>query len=238
MASSIHDFDTAHLGQRCFIIGSGPSLNLQDLAPLKDELTFTCNRGHLIWPRIGGPSTYWCVEDVLDVQQWADEFRRLSGTVKFIADDIGELGADSVLVPLSRERFSVEQGPRWGLEPPFMWGATVSYMMLQLAVYMGCDPIYLLGHDFNYTRLASFTTTDDLNSVEVWRNEGPDVDHFDESYWPEGSRAFGANLPLMRSAFAAARYVGDSVGTRIVNLTPGSKLDVFERGVLSEVLHG
>lgn len=230
----ITDLHRIHLDQRCFIVGSGPSLNLQDLSPLADEITFTCNRGHLIWPRIQGPSRYWAVEDVLDVQQWGIEFRQLNGTTKLIAEDIGELGDGSVLVPLSRERFDVGGGPRFSLVPPFTWGATVSYMMLQLAVYMGCDPIYLLGHDFNYERLSAKGLHS--SDTETWRNVGPDVDHFDPNYWPDGSRAFTADLPRMRAAFVAARTACDAIGTRIVNLTPGSKLDVFDVGELSEVL--
>lgn len=228
---SIEDFADVHLDRRCFIIGSGPSLREQDLTPLAREITFTSNRAYLAWPRMGGPSTYWCVEDVLDVQQWSSEFRELRGTVKLIADDIGELGDGSVLVPFVRERFTIEQGPRFGLEPPFKWGATVSYMMLQLAAYMGCNPIYLLGHDFNYERTVARTSADG-----VWRNDGPDVDHFDPNYWPDGSRAFAADLPRMYAAFVAARAACDAIGTRIVNLTPGSKLDVFDVGELSEVL--
>lgn len=230
--TSVNDLANVHLDRRAFIIGSGPSLNLQDLMPLKNEITFTCNRGHLIWPRIGGPSRYWCVEDVLDVQQWSAEFRRLSGTIKLIADDIGELGDGSVLIPFTRERFTVEQGPKFALEPPFMWGATVSYMMIQLAAYMGCNPVYLLGHDFSYRRPQKRDDAD----AGVWHNHGEDLDHFNPSYWPEGSTAFQVDLKRMHAAFVAACTACDAIGVRIVNLTPGSKLDVFDVGTLSEVL--
>lgn len=233
--SPIHDFASAHLDRRCFIIGSGPSLREQDLTPLAHEITFTCNRGYLLWQRLGGPSTYWCVEDVLDVQQFGVEFQRLNGTVKLIADDIGDLGDGSVLVPFTRERFTVEQGPKFALEPPFMWGATVSYMMLQLAAFMGCNPIYLLGHDFSYKR-ATVDVTQHQDATPTWLNVGPDTDHFSADYWPEGSTSFAADLPRMYAAFVAAKAACDAIGTRIVNLTPGSKLDVFEKAALEEIL--
>jgi hypothetical protein len=32
-----------HRGQRCFVIGNGPSLTKQDLAPLDGEITFVMN---------------------------------------------------------------------------------------------------------------------------------------------------------------------------------------------------
>jgi hypothetical protein len=36
-------FKNLHTGQRCFIVGNGPSLNKLDLTKLKDEITFTVN---------------------------------------------------------------------------------------------------------------------------------------------------------------------------------------------------
>lgn len=37
-------FKDVHRGKRCFIVGNGPSLALQNLSPLKNEYVFTCNR--------------------------------------------------------------------------------------------------------------------------------------------------------------------------------------------------
>ncbi len=37
-----------HHGQRCFIIGNGPSLQRTDLTKLKDEFTFGMNRIYLV----------------------------------------------------------------------------------------------------------------------------------------------------------------------------------------------
>ena len=37
-----------HRGQRCFIVGNGPSLNQTDLSLLRGEYTFTTNRAYLI----------------------------------------------------------------------------------------------------------------------------------------------------------------------------------------------
>ena len=33
-----------HIGKRCFIIGNGPSLRVEDLEKIKDEYTFAANR--------------------------------------------------------------------------------------------------------------------------------------------------------------------------------------------------
>lgn len=38
------EFKNIHKGERCFIIGNGPSLNTEDLSVLKDEVVFTVNQ--------------------------------------------------------------------------------------------------------------------------------------------------------------------------------------------------
>ena len=37
-----------HLGERCFVVGNGPSINSQNLRLLKDEMTFFVNRAFLL----------------------------------------------------------------------------------------------------------------------------------------------------------------------------------------------
>jgi len=53
-------FKDIHRGERCFIIGTGPSLNQTNLSLLKDEITFGVNtlyRGNFL------DYTYYCVSD-------------------------------------------------------------------------------------------------------------------------------------------------------------------------------
>src|SRR5262249_39479466 len=58
-------FKDRHRGGRAFILGNGPSLNQQDLTPLKEEITFGTNT---FWkhPQIGQwQPTYYCLVDPL-----------------------------------------------------------------------------------------------------------------------------------------------------------------------------
>ena len=43
----------SHQGQRCFIMGNGPSLAKTDLSKLKNEFTFGMNRIYLAFPQMG-----------------------------------------------------------------------------------------------------------------------------------------------------------------------------------------
>lgn len=233
---NIDDLADRHLGQRCFVLGGGPSLASQFhlLPQLATEITISCNRGFLLWPHIGAPTRYWTVEDHLDAQQFAAEFRALTGTFKLIPDDLAPYDiTPSITFPFIRDHYDPAiTGPLFGLDPPFFWGGTVSYLMIQLAAYMGCNPIYLLGHDFSYAQHEQNSPS----STEVWRVGATDPSHFDPSYWPPGSVAFAANLPVMYAAFQTAKMACDMVGVKVVNLTPGTALDVFETGRLEDVL--
>jgi hypothetical protein len=48
----------AYRGQRCFVIGNGPSLRKTDLAKLKQEVTFGLNRIYLLFPELGFHTTF------------------------------------------------------------------------------------------------------------------------------------------------------------------------------------
>ena len=53
-----------HAGERCFIIGNGPSLNKLDLTLLRSERTFGVNAIYTNYQRMGFYHTYYVVEDL------------------------------------------------------------------------------------------------------------------------------------------------------------------------------
>ena len=67
-----------HKGERCFIIGNGPSLNQTDLTKLKNEYTFGLNRIYLAFPKMGFETTYYlCVNDLV-AEQTHDDIEKLT----------------------------------------------------------------------------------------------------------------------------------------------------------------
>lgn len=219
---NITNFKNCHLGQRCFLLGSGPSLSSMDLSGLKSEITFSCNRGYLLFEKLGFPTTYWALEDSLDYEQWGKGFEELLGPTKFVAEDIPFKG-NYCKVPFIRD-LNCE---KFSNEPPFYFGGTVMYMMLQLAAYMGCSSAYLLGNDFKWGN--TYALLDDSKLV----TPAQDTYHFDPNYWPEGSRSFPPQPERMRKAFFNAL----GRGINIVNVTPSSLLDVFEKANYVDVIN-
>lgn len=221
---NITDFKNRHLGQRCFLLGSGPSLASMDLSGLRSEITFSCNRGYLLFDKLGFPTTYWALEDLLDYEQWGKGFEDLQGPIKFVADDVPFKG-DYCKTPFIRDM----NCEKFSSDPPFYFGGSVMYLMLQLAAYMGCNIAYLLGNDFKWT---NFYTLDDHDNNK-WITPDQDTDHFDLYYWPKGSRSFPPQPERMRKAFFNAR----GNGLRIINVTPDSALDVFETRDYCDILN-
>lgn len=67
-----------HKGQRCFIVGSGPSLKVDDLNKLKDEVTFACNKIYLAFNDTSWRPTYYSVYDVLVAENNKSEIDALN----------------------------------------------------------------------------------------------------------------------------------------------------------------
>src|SRR5512136_148163 len=65
-------------GERCFIIGNGPSLRQTDLAKLRGEATFGLNRIYLLFPELGFSTTFLVGCNDLVLEQCAAELQGLS----------------------------------------------------------------------------------------------------------------------------------------------------------------
>ncbi len=73
----LQKYKNRHQGERCFIIGNGPSLKKTDLSLLKGEVTFGLNRIYLLFNEIGFPTTYYVTVNKLVIEQCAGDIERL-----------------------------------------------------------------------------------------------------------------------------------------------------------------
>lgn len=217
----------AHAGQRCFVMGNGPSLMSHDLGLLSSEVTIGSNGHYLIWDQIEWKPTYYTVEDRLTAEDRGSALRDLTGpTFVFALDLAGLLGPPTptalyVNMPRFYTRF-----PRFSsdLSRRAYFGGTVSYFSIQLAAYLGCDPIYLIGCDHNYA------VPDKTKSGEVLQaGAGGDVNHMHPDYFKPGARWNEPNIARMEASYRCARQHLEEAGVRIRNATTGGHLEVFER---------
>ena len=64
-SQKLRSFKNKHLGERCFIIGNGPSLNKIDLNKFSNDVTFGSNAIFLKTEEMGFKPTYYMVEDLM-----------------------------------------------------------------------------------------------------------------------------------------------------------------------------
>ena len=77
---SIHrlrKYKDIHRGERCFIIGNGPSLKQLDLTLLKNEYTFGMNRIYMAFEEMGFSTSYYVCMNDLVVEQCAEDIQKL-----------------------------------------------------------------------------------------------------------------------------------------------------------------
>jgi len=109
-------------------------------------------------------------------------------------------------------------------------GGTVSYALLQIAFYMGFETILLVGMDHHYPKSSK-------HGRYRFVAEGKDPDHFTcndgEPYFIPGKTYNPPELDGVEHYYEIAKELFTQARRRIINLTPGTKLDVFKKDKLS-----
>lgn len=217
-------FSDIHRGERCFIVGTGPSLKHINPELLKDEVVFGVNllyKGDFlnnITPK------YYCLYDQvfhtthLDLTKYIIEL--FPETTFFLRTKAYNNVNEFLRVKNENVYYQHCNLFQYGdfidcnlatcMTAPF----NVLLGCIQTAIYMGFSEIYLLGSDFN-----SFAT---LQLEHYYDKEGG----------IERTISLGFELKYYSMVayhhYALQKYA-ESKGIKIVNLTPGSLLDAYPR---------
>ena len=84
ICNEIKSYKNIHKGQRCFIIGTGPSLTADDLNKLKNEVTFGSNRIFEIFSQTDWRPTYYMNQDYKLICKYVDEIKEIKARRKFM----------------------------------------------------------------------------------------------------------------------------------------------------------
>ncbi len=216
-----------HSGERCFILGNGPSLKETDLSLLKNEFTFGLNRIYLAFPQMGFETSYYlCVNDLV-VEQTSADIQALSMPRFVTTRALRWLHPEENLFFL----YATYTGAKFARDIRYrMWeGATVTYMALQTAFYLGFEQVILIGVDHN------FVTQGKPNETVV--SEGEDPNHFNPGYFGKGFRWQLPDLDTSEQAYRLARKTYQSAGREVLDATIGGKLDVFPKVNYASLFH-
>lgn len=224
-----------HKGERCFVIGNGPSLTSSDLDLIKDEFSFAANRVFYIFEKTKWRPTYYCAQDTEVVKDIANTLDVMidNSTMLFIISIcrsfIPKRIRDNNKVLFFRAKFVNAYDDRLfsnKIENYIFGGGSVTYASIQLAAYMGFSEIYLLGVDHNYNS-ASFS------------NGHLDSEDVKNSYFegmPSNIVMNAPNTDNSTLSFIKAKEWADANGIKIMNATRGGKLEVFPRIRLEDII--
>lgn len=219
---SLHNI---HKGKRGFIICNGPSLKSEDLDKIysNNEISIASNKIDKIFTQTKWRPTYYTVMDegyqysLLDTMNAVPakkKFFRIESfiTTRKVKDNCVWLNADGNRKYLENPRFSED------CSDIIYTIATVTYVMIQLYVYMGIREIYIIGCDNSYGREIA--------------KDGNIINHGTSSYFG-GSEQKDMNIAAatwqMNLAYEYARKYADEHGIKIYNATRGGHLEAFER---------
>jgi len=211
----------AYRGQRCFIIGNGPSLRQTDMMRLRDERTFGLNRIYLLFPQLGFQTTFLVAINRLVLHQVGDELLSFPGPLfvpwssrTYLPD---APAASLHFVQTGCGRRSFKRDARRNL-----WsGATVTYIALQLAFHMGFEQVILIGVDH------TFVTQGPANKEVT--SQGDDPNHFAANYFGKGFRWQLPDLKTSELAYGLARSAYQASGRQVLDATIGGRLQVFPK---------
>lgn len=216
-----------HGGKRCFIVATGPSLTIADLEALENEFSFGMNSIVKLFGKTNWRPTYYGIQDCNVYEKMRDEILKVYGNADNIF--ISDLIADRFGAPDNFHQFpldAVYHDNQLELDRYFARfsddcyrivydGYSITYSLIEIAIYMGFTEIYLLGADCSYKRGAKNHIVDSGNDD---KNEEKNHDK-------------------MIVGYKKAKEYADAHGIKIVNCTRGGMLEVFERKTLESVLN-
>ncbi len=233
LSRKVKKFKNSHIGESCFIIGNGPSLTIQDLNMIKNQVSFSCNRINLIFDKTDWRPYYYTLSDSLMISNFFDELYNFQKKHMFVVVSNTnytllkkQLGKKCVFL---RSYYEYDNSglPKYSYDvsKKIIQHGTVVYLNIQLATYMGFKNIYLIGVDNNFGVIKKKDGSIHFNKELIGK------DYFDKSYYNtiEGKKNVPANVYEYTEAYLSAKKYCDMIGVNIYNATRGGKLEVFSR---------
>lgn len=233
LSKNVSKYKDIHKGESCFIIGNGPSLEIQDLEKIKEMASFSSNRINLLLDETDWTPYYYTFIDAKIAENFFQDVYNMKKREMFVVvTDAGypflknHLSCNCIFLRSYHEHEEIGV-PKFStdLSEKIHTHGTVTYVNIQLAIYMGFKNIYLIGVDNNY----AINKKEDGN-IEI-NNELIGKDHFNDKYYNsiEDVKHTPNNVYAMTQAYLSAKKHCESRGVNIFNATRGGKLEIFTR---------
>ena len=235
---SIKKLKDIHKGERCFIIGNGPSLTANDLTLLHNnkEITFASNRIYNIFNDTKWRPDYYASEDEIIVKSTQREIEKINSNKRFIPinlkwyHEININNADYFYMKYNSDEYTNTFGFCKDLSKGITCKGTVTITLMQIAIYMGISEIYLIGMDHNYSVMqkkdGSFVVDKTVK------------DYFSDKYENKIENQLIHNVDSTTVQFEKFALFADMMNVKVYNATRGGKLEVYPRVDLDVIVGG
>ncbi len=226
-----------HKGERCFLIGNGPSLTGDDLNLLQEEYTFGTNMVYKIFDTTDWRPTYHCISDTIYASKLGMELSEKVKAPLFTTEKtyrrMRKKPVDTSYVhTIQSERYRV----RGNVQSYCMVKATVLSLAAEMAFHMGFKEIYLLGVDCTNPHGKGGHFTDNYTTKEVAQT---DINRIKTRMNAQSltTKQIGEHI-IDRSmeVYAYLDTYAKQHNIKIYNATRGGNLEIFPRVKLEDVL--
>ena len=222
--SRLKELHNIYRGERCFVMGNGPSLNRLDLQLLAHEITFGANAIHLNRAAMGFMTTFYTIEDQLAAEDNAYVLQDLECEKMFFPLRIYPILGDLENAVYFNYEPAAEHNRFFSRNFASIAysGYTVVFINLQLAYYMGFRDVYLIGVDLNYK-------IDTDAQGDMLLASGEEQNHFHPNYHVKNQRLWRPHIDKMIQSLRLAGEAFAEDGRAIYNASPGGNLNLFRR---------
>lgn len=236
--NKISDYKNKYLGKRCFVVGNGPSIKKTNLDNLVGEYSFAMNRISMIYKRTKWRPTFFvCTTTNIKREGWQKDILntiRMENTTSFVWRDLKEHTQSFKNI----NYISCSHGREVTNSPELSWWSndiskrvckfgTSMLVCLQIATYMGFNPIYIIGADLGFKKepfISRFIKILTKNKVQLTI----DQNHFDKKYGTPGLLPHDLNSNML-AAHKLCRRSTRRIGVDVLNATCGGELEVYPR---------
>ena len=235
--SNIQSLRNKYKNKRMFVIGNGPSLNKTPINRLKNEHSIAMNRISLIYKKTDWRPTFFvCTTTNIHKKDWKKDILKTidMGVTSFVWDRFRPIigNRKNVYYINCTDGNNVTNNPNiewWSndISKRVSKFGTSMLVALQVASYMGFNPIYILGADLGFEEV-SHTPFQSIIKKHLPRMIKTDVNHFAPEYGTPGLGAKQLNENMVAAhKLAFSNFKKNKI--KVYNATVGGSLEVYPR---------
>lgn len=234
----LRSYQDRHKGQRCFLVGTGPSLTAVDLDRIAGVDGFGCNMLYKMFDQTVWRPNYYCMTDRVYARYQSQEMLTHVHVPVFTPrSTMQRMPAAGEQVIYVNDIYDYRTYRPRGKMLSYCWlKASVMLFMLEMAIYMGYEEIYLLGVDCSNTYAANGHFTGDYVKKETKSAEQSRMERDLKQGKLTPEEMWAHNYRRNIEAYEEIKKLADCRGVRICNATRGGNLEVFPRVVLEDIV--